>query len=62
METLAEHESNPQAVDVVCPECQHRMRFKGRKKKWFKTRSGDVQLERPYYYCDLCRKGHFPPG
>ena len=63
VETLTENESGQrqQAVDVVCRECQHTMHFKGRKKKWFKTRSGEVQLERAYYYCHQCRKGHFPP-
>jgi hypothetical protein len=60
-ETLAVNEGNQHLVDVSCPECHHLMRSKGRKKKWFKTRSGDVQIERPYYYCNDCRKGHFPP-
>ena len=59
---LAVNESQRQAVDVVCPECQAPMRCKGRKAKWVKTRTGDVQVERPYYYCEPCATGHFPPG
>lgn len=61
-EALAVKESQKQAVDVACPSCQQVMRYKGRKRKWMKTRTGDVQVERPYYYCEPCRTGHFPPG
>lgn len=60
-EALAVHESDKQAVDVVCPDCQEVMRYKGRKGKWMKTRSGDVRVEREYYYCERCQSGHFPP-
>jgi len=61
-QTLAGEESAQQEVEVVCQECQQVMGYKGRKRKWLKTRSGDVQIERPYYYCEQCRKGYFPPG
>ena len=60
-EELVANESQKQEVDVACAECQQNMRYKGRKKKWMKTRTGDVQVERPYYYCEQCREGHFPP-
>jgi len=49
-------------VDVACGQCQQWMRYKGRKPKWLKTRTGTVQIERQYYYCESCRQGHFPPG
>ena len=61
-ETLAWHESAKQDVDETCPDCGETMRYKGRKGKWLKTRTGDVRVERPYYYCDHCQSGHFPPG
>jgi predicted RNA-binding Zn-ribbon protein involved in translation (DUF1610 family) len=61
-ETLALHESAKQEVDVTCPDCGEIMRYKGRKSKWLKTRTGDVRVERPYYSCDHCQSGHFPPG
>jgi len=61
-ETLAVAESQNQAVDEACPECGKRMRYKGRKEKWLKTRTGDIRVERPYYYCEDCKSGHFPPG
>ena len=48
-EALAVHESSQQEVDGACPECQRVMRYKGRKRKWLKTGSGEVQVERAYY-------------
>lgn len=59
---LVTTESQKREGDMPCPECQKLMRYKGIKKKWVKTRTGDVQVERPYYYCEHCRTGHFPPG
>lgn len=61
-EELATKESQKREVEAPCPECQKRMRYKGVKKKWIKTRTGDIQIERPYYYCEHCGIGHFPPG
>lgn len=60
-EELVTSESQKREADVFCPECQAVMRSKGMKKKWVKTRSGAVQVNRPYYYCDPCKAGHFPP-
>ena len=60
-QVLARSESEKQAVDVACPDCQQTMRYKGRKGKWMKTRTGEVRVERPYYYCGSCQRGHFPP-
>ena len=53
--------SQHREVDVACPDCHQRMRAKGTKQKWVKTRTGTVQIARPYYYCEACGKGHFPP-
>ena len=61
-EELATTESQKRELDVACPECQKLMRYKGIKQKWVKTRTGDLQVERAYYYCEHCRRGHFPPG
>jgi hypothetical protein len=58
---LAVQEGGKQDVDVTCSECQQVMRYKGRKRKWLKTRSGDIEVERSYYYCEHCHRGHFPP-
>jgi hypothetical protein len=45
-----------------CPECGREMRYKGRKVRNVLTETGEVRLERAYYYCPACRKGVFPPG
>jgi hypothetical protein len=44
------------------PSCGREMRYKGRKHRYLRTRSGEVEMERAYYYCPTCRQGHFPPG
>lgn len=46
----------------ICPECDQKMRYKGRKKRNLATETGEVNLQRAYYYCPKCRKGVFPPG
>ena len=47
---------------VMCPVCQQTMTYKGKKVRHLRTRSGEVEAERPYYYCSHCHSGHFPPG
>ena len=44
-----------------CPECGHKLRDKGKRKRELVTETGEVSLERGYYYCPTCRKGFFPP-
>ena len=61
-EALTHEESQMNEVDVECEQCHERMRNKGRKGKWVKTQTGTVRVERPYYYCERCKRGHFPPG
>jgi hypothetical protein len=46
----------------ACPECGQEMRYKDMKRTAIGTRSGEVSLERAYYYCEGCRSGLFPPG
>lgn len=45
----------------ICPECGRKMRYKGRKKRELVTETGEVSVERGYYYCPTCREGFFPP-
>lgn len=45
-----------------CPECDGRMKAKGKRSKRLVTEKGEVKLEREYYYCAACRRGVFPPG
>ena len=45
----------------VCERCGQEMHYKGQKKRRVVSRSGEVEWERPYYYCEKCRRGLFPP-
>ena len=46
----------------ACPTCGQEMHYKGMKKLTVSGRTGDIELERAYFYCDRCRRGRFPPG
>lgn len=59
---LVELESKPTVPGPSCPVCQAEMHYKGNKHKRLRSRSGEVDVERPYYYCASCRQGCFPPG
>lgn len=45
----------------VCEACGQEMHYKGLKPRRVVSRSGEVAWERPYYYCERCRRGFFPP-
>lgn len=54
--------SSRAGVIPTCPECGRGMHPKGKKRRYLRTRSGEVAIQRPYFYCEHCRGGHFPPG
>lgn len=47
---------------VRCQGCGQALHKKGEKHRYLRTRSGDVELQRAYYYCPQCRAGVFPLG
>jgi len=51
-----------EAEGCICPVCGGEARYKGQKVRDLITETGEVRLERAYYYCPHCRKGFFPPG
>lgn len=59
---LVEMEAKAAVPGPACAGCQREMHYKGKKKRRVRTRSGEVEVERAYYYCDHCRQGYFPPG
>jgi len=60
---LLEQQTRSTAPELpTCPICGQRMQPKGKKQRYLRTRSGDVLLHRPYFYCADCRRGYFPPG
>ncbi len=60
-QALVDEESGQQA-DQVCPQCGAKMQYKGLKGRDLVTDTGEVRMERAYYYCQSCRTGVFPPG
>lgn len=61
-QALVNEQSRPKTPDMICPNCEQRMQNKGNKAKHISTRSGEVDMERPHYYCANCGTGFFPPG
>jgi hypothetical protein len=46
-----------------CEGCGREMRYKGEKRRPdILTSQGEIEVERPYYYCERCKRGLFPPG
>lgn len=50
-----------QEEDTKCPECGRDLHYKGKRERTLVAETGEVRLERGYYYCPTCRKGIFPP-
>jgi NADH pyrophosphatase NudC (nudix superfamily) len=46
----------------VCAGCGQDMEPQGRRRKRVVSESGEVIVERMYYYCRKCQRGCFPPG
>ena len=44
-----------------CPECQGKLRYKGKKRKRIISVRGEIDIERAYYVCMNCGTGYFPP-
>ncbi len=59
-ELVAEESQRSEGRD--CPKCGQKMRDKGKKGRNIITETGTLWAERPYYYCEHCREGVFPPG
>jgi hypothetical protein len=46
----------------VCSGCGQRMEQHGTRRKRVVSETGEVMVERKYYYCRRCQRGCFPPG
>lgn len=45
-----------------CAKCGEEMRYKGKKRSRVESRTGELKIERGYYYCPKCKERVFPPG
>jgi uncharacterized protein with PIN domain len=61
-QAMVDEVASGEASSCPCPDCGREMRQKGRKSRQLVSRTGTSRLQRSYYYCPRCRKGHFPPG
>ena len=63
-EYLEWEEQNPRtpAPGPRCSQCGEEMRYKGKKRTRVESRTGDLEVERGYYYCPKCKQRIFPPG
>jgi len=61
-DTLLKVESQVSGPGPICEQCGREMHYKGQKKRQVVTKTGEVAVERAYYYCKACQGGYFPPG
>lgn len=61
-QTLLQVESRPCGPGPACAGCGREMHYKGQKKRHIVSSTGEVVVERAYYYCQGCKRGYFPPG
>jgi hypothetical protein len=60
-QAMAAEQGQAEVKAEKCPWCGQRMHYKGQKAKQVVTVSGEVSIQRAYYYCLGCRQGYFPP-
>ena len=61
-EVIESQEAKYPVVGPPCPKCGQKMTYKGQKRVTPQTWVGDVEIERGYYHCGICKEGIFPPG
>lgn len=54
------HASEQSRKQAPCPQCERLLSARPASPRTVETMVGAVQLERPYCYCRLCRKGFYP--
>ena len=61
-QVLEDQATHTQVPGPNCAKCGKEMRYKGQKRDRVKSRVGELEIERGYYYCLECEEGLFPPG
>lgn len=61
-QTLVEqrHSAERKREWVACSQCERRLKARPTVSRTVRTMIGDVNLERPYFYCRHCRLGTYP--
>lgn len=55
-------QAEPEVPGPKCGKCGKEMHYKGMKSKHVIAETGEMDVERAYYYCETCKSGLFPPG
>ena len=61
LQKLSETQQREEPERVLCPTCETKMQKRGKRKKRILTARGEIEVERQYYVCPVCKTGHFPP-
>jgi hypothetical protein len=61
-ETIVQHihQEEQSRQHMPCPRCEHLLTARGPVHRCVETMVGVVELERPYFYCRVCREGTYP--
>lgn len=62
IQRLSDTQGNENLEEVMCEACAVKMQKRGKRKKRVLTARGEIEIERQYYVCPVCKTGHFPPG
>lgn len=54
------HEAEQRRQHMTCPTCECLLSARAPVRRTVETMVGVVELERPYFYCGVCRQGHYP--
>jgi Uncharacterised protein family (UPF0236) len=54
------HPEEPRRQSMPCPTCERLLPARGPVHRCVETMVGAVELERPYFYCQVCRAGTYP--
>jgi len=61
-ETIVQH-THPEEqsrAHLTCPTCERLLAARGPVHRRVETMIGGIELERPYFYCRVCRQGNYP--
>jgi len=62
IQKLSDTQHNEVLEPDMCETCEVKMQRRGKRKKRVLTARGEIEIERQYYVCPVCKTGHFPPG
>lgn len=62
IQKLSDTQHSEDCAAVMCETCAVKMQKRGKRKKRVLTARGEIEMNRQYYVCPVCKSGYFPPG